>query len=436
MKGGGTAFPRGAADILAIGFGTSAAAWGAGYVCRLPAVAVPSGAVLALVVLCFLGGGVVAGRFAGRGARGGAYAGLLAGLVNLLVLGSLLGGDRPNEIVPSALLWLPGSVVLTAALGAAGAAIGARLRRPTAAPADWTAAFARVAAGATFLLIIVGGVVTSAKAGLSVVDWPNSFGYNMFLYPLSRMTGGIYYEHAHRLFGSLIGLTTVVLAVHLHRVETRRWVRRLSLVAVAMVVAQGVLGGLRVTGKLTLSQDPAATSPNIALAVIHGALGQLFFATMVALAAFTSPTFKGPAGPARARHAGTDRLLAPAAVGLLFVQLVLGAIQRHLAHGLMVHVAMAVVVAPVAVAAGLRAWGINRDDRLLGPLGATLAGLAGVQVVLGLGAYAVVGMAESGALPQGLRLAVATAHQATGALLLASAVLVAVWTYRRLSPEA
>ena len=76
----------------------------------------------------------------------------------------------------------------------------------------FTAVHANVTVAATFLLVVAGGLVTSNEAGLAVVDWPNSFGYNMFLYPLAKMTGGIYYEHAHRLYGSLVGLTTIVLA--------------------------------------------------------------------------------------------------------------------------------------------------------------------------------------------------------------------------------
>jgi cytochrome c oxidase assembly protein subunit 15 len=211
--------------------------------------------------------------------------------------------------------------------------------------------------------------------------------------------------------------------------------RRFAILAVVLVVAQGVLGGLRVTGKFTLSQDPAGTSPNISLAVAHGTLGQLFFSAMVALAAFTSRSFKDPRGPARARHAGSDRGLAAAAVVLLLVQLVLGAIQRHLAHGLTIHVAMAVVVAPTAVAAGIRALRLNPDDRLMGRLGAALAWIAGAQAVLGLSTYVAVGASGIGALPAAFRLAVATAHQATGALLLASATLLAIFTYRRLAPE-
>ena len=95
--------------------------------------------------------------------------------------------------------------------------------------------------------------MTSAEAGLAVADWPTSFGYNMFLYPFSRMTGGIYYEHAHRLLGALVGLTTLVLALFLQRVETRRWVRRLGWAALLMVVVQGVLGGLRVAQFIALA---------------------------------------------------------------------------------------------------------------------------------------------------------------------------------------
>ena len=99
-------------------------------------------------------------------------------------------------------------------------------------------------------MVRVGWCERSTGTGLAVVDWPNSFGYNMFLYPFSRMTGGIYYEHAHRLFGALVGLTTVVLAAMLQVRDARPWVRRLGWATVALVGIQGLLGGLRVTGVL------------------------------------------------------------------------------------------------------------------------------------------------------------------------------------------
>ncbi|MBW7939502.1 MAG: COX15/CtaA family protein, partial [Candidatus Omnitrophica bacterium] len=137
-----------------------------------------------------------------------------------------------------------------------------------------------VGVAATFLLIIVGGLVTSNDAGLAVVDWPNSFGYNMFLYPLSRMTGGIYYEHAHRLFGSLVGITTLVITFHLFRVDQRKWVKNFSLLVLAVVIAQGILGGLRVTGKFTLATSPEEVAPSLTLALVHGVLGQFFLGLM------------------------------------------------------------------------------------------------------------------------------------------------------------
>src|SRR5713101_4422224 len=110
----------------------------------------------------------------------------------------------------------------------------------------WPHRLAVVTAAATLLLIFVGGLVTNTGSALAVPDWPTTFGYNMFLYPWSRMAGGIFYEHSHRLIGSAVGLLTIALAVWLWVTETRRWVRGLGLLAVAAVIAQGVLGGLRV----------------------------------------------------------------------------------------------------------------------------------------------------------------------------------------------
>jgi len=92
----------------------------------------------------------------------------------------------------------------------------------------WRTGFAGVAVVAGLLVVVAGGLVTSLEAGLAVPDWPNSFGSNMFLYPLAKMTGGIYYEHAHRLYGSLVGLTTIVLAVVLWFTDDRIWLRALA----------------------------------------------------------------------------------------------------------------------------------------------------------------------------------------------------------------
>ena len=202
------------ADILAIGFGTTAAMWTVGYVCRLFGDAVPAALIFVLVLAALVAGGVVVGRYTGRGALGGVYVGLLSGLVNLFIVGSLIGGRTPNEIKSGALLWIPGTLVVLTVLAVVGAAIGSVRPRRAARTPDWPGGLALVAACATFVLLAAGGLVTGFDEGLAVVDWPNTEGYNMFLYPLARMTGGVYLEHAHRLLGSLVGMTTLVLAIH------------------------------------------------------------------------------------------------------------------------------------------------------------------------------------------------------------------------------
>jgi cytochrome c oxidase assembly protein subunit 15 len=291
-----------------------------------------------------------------------------------------------------------------------------------------------VAAVATLLLVIVGGLVTSKQAGLAVVDWPNSFGYNMFLYPLSRMSGGVYYEHAHRLFGSLVGLTTVVLAWHLHRVDARRWLRLLALALVVVVVVQGILGGLRVTGTFTLSTAPEDMAPSTPMAVIHGVLGQLFFAAMVAMAVFLSRSWRRAAPPRPAPGAGTDRVLAIALLASLAVQLVLGALQRHTEQGLLTHITVAALVVGLGLTAGVRTWGLYGDQPVLRRLGNGLLGLLGLQVLLGIGALVAVTARAAGTAGRPWQALLATAHQTTGALLLATAVMLVMWLFRVLTP--
>src|SRR5437588_5766919 len=101
---------------------------------------------------------------------------------------------------------------------------------------------ALLTAAATFPLIFMGGLVTSHGAGLAVPDWPNSFGYNMFLFPPSRWVGGIFYEHTHRLMGTVVGMLSIALTVWAWRTELRRWVRWLVTGLLLAVCVQGTLG--------------------------------------------------------------------------------------------------------------------------------------------------------------------------------------------------
>ncbi|MBM4296282.1 MAG: cytochrome oxidase assembly protein, partial [Deltaproteobacteria bacterium] len=125
----------------------------------------------------------------------------------------------------------------------------ATLRSTNSSTADfsnWPHRLAVILACATFPLLFIGGLVTSLGVGLAVPDWPTTFGYNMILYPWSKMVGGIFYEHSHRLVASTVGLLTIALALIFWFYEPRRWLRWLGAAALALVIVQGVLGGLRV----------------------------------------------------------------------------------------------------------------------------------------------------------------------------------------------
>ena len=417
-----------------LGFGMAVSMWAVAYVCRLPVVMAPPWLVLTLLLTAVVWWGTAAGRWTGDGWRAGVRSGLVAAILNMLILGSLLTSGDSGAVTPSALFWVPGFVVALAVLAAVSSEIGSR-RFGAGGGGNWTGIFSRVAVAATFLLVVAGGLVTSNEAGLAVVDWPNTFGANMFLYPLSKMTGGIYYEHAHRLFGALVGLTTMGLAIRLWRRDDRRRVHRFATLAVGLVVIQGILGGLRVTGGFTLSTSEADMAPSIALAVTHGVMGQVFLGLIVGLAVVTSTAWlEAPAAEKRA-GAGTDRALQMWLVAALFVQLVLGAVQRHMAQGLIVHISLAAVVVMIAVMAGARAWGLYHGVRPVQHFGQLLMAGVAVQVTLGVAALAVTqGRAVVGA-PTTLEVTIATAHQATGAFLLALSVALLLWTRRLFEPE-
>ena len=255
----------------------------------------------------------------------------------------------------------------------------------------------------------------------------------MFLFPLSRMTGGVYYEHAHRLFGSLVGLTTVAMAVVIHLEDRRRWLRLFSWAAVAAVVVQGILGGLRVTGTFTLATDPSRTAPSILLAIVDGVVGQVVLGRVVATAVFLSATYRGSAAPVLRPAAATDRSLSATLTGIVLVQLILGAQQRHLERGLLVHLSLATVVIVLAVACAARAAGLHAEVRVLRATGKALFILIGAQVFLGVSAVAAIGVPSGPAGPAAWQVLVRAAHQGTGALLLATSVCLAIWSRRMLS---
>ena len=213
--------------------------------------------------------------------------------------------------------------------------------------------FAALVAASTAVLIFAGGLVTSTGSGLSVPDWPNTYGWFMWAFPLNKMVGGIFYEHLHRLVASTVGFLIVVLAIWLWRAEPRAWVRRLGYVALAAVVTQGILGGITVLWYL----------PD-AISIAHASLAQIVFCLTTTIALVTSPGWKrgyttsaradlkvgpydpiltvgpsdpilkvGPYDPILPRDITLERL-AIVTTAAIYAQIVIGATMRHTGAGL------------------------------------------------------------------------------------------------------
>ena len=199
----------------------------------------------------------------------------------------------------------------------------------------WLFRYAVFAACCTLLLICVGGVVTSKGVGMAVPDWPTTYGYNMFLFPFSKMIGGVFWEHLHRLKASGVGLLTIALSVWIYRADSRRWLRKLGFWAVGLVVFQGVLGGLRVVMDKAVV---ANTTLGTVFGLAHACTGQAFFVLMCFIAFALSPAWERFATGQKWESTLSGRLnwLFPAATIAVFVQLALGAAMRHQHSGLAV----------------------------------------------------------------------------------------------------
>jgi cytochrome c oxidase assembly protein subunit 15 len=190
--------------------------------------------------------------------------------------------------------------------------------------------FSKFLVACTVLLILAGSLVTSHDAGLSVPDWPTSYGWNMFTFPPSMWVANILYEHGHRLIASTVGFLTIIMAIWLWRAEPRRWLRWFGVATLGSVIAQGLLGGLTVLFFL-----PAVIS------TAHAGLAEIFFCMTVAIAIFTSPGWIAGYAPGTEPRPGlsgepgpTLRLLATATTVLIYTQIIVGATMRHTGAGL------------------------------------------------------------------------------------------------------
>ena len=295
----------------------------------------------------------------------------------------------------------------------------------------WRHRYAKLVAASTVLLIAAGGMVTSTGSGLSVPDWPNTYGWFMFSFPMDKWVGGILYEHTHRLIASTVGFLTVILAIWTWRVEPRAWVRRLGFAALGAVILQGLLGGLTV---LLLLPAPVSIG--------HAGLAQIFFCITLTLALVTSPSWNAPQSPLALDDAALRRVATTTALAI-YAQILLGATMRHTGAGLAIptfplafghllppvwtpaiaihfaHRAGALLVTGAILATAGHVWRHHGNRRELLRPAMLLVFLVGSQATLG--ALVVL---------SGLHPVVNTAHVVNGALVLGTALVLALRAYR------
>ena len=356
----------------------------------------------------------------------------------------------------------------------------------------WLYRIAVLTAVMTFVLICMGGIVTGTDSGLAVPDWPTTFGYNMFLYPLSKTVSGflvnidsnlqtdldngdlsdnlrnaletneisisenaaisteedgsrwrltdneneriytliksgerldvyvhgVLYEHTHRLIGSVVGVLTILLLVAIWAKDDRRWLKLLGVIALLAVIAQGVMGGLRVTH---LSRT---------LAIIHACFAQVFFVLTACIVIFTSRGWGQSWQSIEGDGASRLRRLSVITLALIYVQFIFGAVLRHTGARLDAHLLFAALV---TIHVFLLSGRVLRDYlghlRLVRPV-LILSGLLAVQLVLGGAAYVAEFTAAGNVLSPLAGVIITTAHVAIGALMLVMSAAVTVCVYR------
>lgn len=306
----------------------------------------------------------------------------------------------------------------------------------------WPRRWALLLLCATFPLIWVGGLVTTYDAGMAVPDWPNTYGYNLFLYPWQSWLFGpwdLFIEHGHRQLGAIVGLLAIGLVVSVMRHESRSWVRALSFIILVAVGAQGLLGGMRVI------------YDNRQLAMLHGCFGPAFFAITAAMNVFLSPIWRTPIAVSSEPNSRMVRI-SLALVVLTYLQLVLGATMRHLPSFVTPAFFRLIVIFHLVIATAVLghilalAWRMERhfgDLRALRRFTRFLMVFVVLQISFGAGTWIVKygwpewfagwGLAatyvvEAKSMLQSLTV---TAHVAVGSLLLASSTAFAALATRR-----
>jgi cytochrome c oxidase assembly protein subunit 15 len=266
----------------------------------------------------------------------------------------------------------------------------------------------------TVLLLIAGALVTSNEAALSVPDWPLSYGT---LTP--PMVGGIRYEHSHRVIAGVLGLLSIVLAVWVWAKDERHWLRWFSVIAVAGIAAQAVLGG-EVVIKLL----------HYWLPVIHACFAQIVFAALLSIAVFTSRWWISDQTQVEDTGSPSIHSLAIANAAVIYFQVILGAGFRHKEIPVWPHMAGALIVLGMVIwlAAILR----RRFEKpaAISKTRVLLHSILGTQLLLGLGAYWQRLTTADAPQPMPLMVTLTVLHTVVGAILFGVSVLVVLLCYR------
>lgn len=289
--------------------------------------------------------------------------------------------------------------------------------------------FAKFVSACTVLLLLAGSLVTSTGSGLSVPDWPTTYGWNMFTFPPSKWVGGIFYEHGHRLIASSVGFLTIILAAWIWFADPRRWMKRLGVAALAAVILQGALGGLTV---LFFLPAPISTA--------HAGLAEIFFCMTIAISLFTSPGWRQDD---ETLDDGQLRRWTLATTALVYTQILVGATMRHTEAGLAIpdfplmfggiipdhwnagiaihftHRVGALIVSLAVLKTALYIWRHHRSRASLTTPAALIVALVCVQVTLG--ALTVLSQRD---------VWINSLHLVCGALVLATSVVMTLRAWR------
>jgi heme a synthase len=279
---------------------------------------------------------------------------------------------------------------------------------------------------ATLLVITAGALVTSNDAGLSVPDWPTSFGY---LVKVPHFVGGVRYEWSHRMVAGTLVTLTLAIAIWTLLVEKRRWMRWLAAGAFCTVIAQATLGGMTVL----FFQPPW-------LSTAHATVAQTFFCIAVAIALFTGRQWVEDPGdrPEKDRprvefdsHHPSLFTLTLLSVAVLYVQLILGGMFRHHGMSWWPHVLNAATVSFVLAWTAIRAISVYSNIDAVRRPAIVMLSLLITQLCLGFAAFLTrVAWGQGAVQPELPMVACTVAHVAVGALLLATTVVLAIQVWR------